>query len=204
MANQYLFEPMAQQMAAARHELFLTAQKGVDGLNERLENNISVLPTAKKDLVGNGEVDGVISGLEELFHKDIGVQTSPQLESEVGNEKVESVGDDVVQRHASKLQELRGRIQSLLGSSKDVLEEDQATVSTFGDLQTYLEELAYEVRKPALSWENKYGAEDSGSRNHNTRPDEISKFKAEIRSVKGALLSARNFPSSGAGIIRIR
>ena len=193
-------------MAAARHELFVTAQRGVDGLNGRLEDHVSVMPVTKGVLDGHGEGDSVASDPEELFHRDVGVQTSSKFEDEGGEEEGEGgmVGDDVVQRHTVRMQELKGQIQLLSDSSKDALEEDQATASIVGDLQAYLDELIYGGRKSAFSWENKYGLEGTGSRNSNTRMDEVSKFKAEIRSLKGALLSARNFPSGGAGNVRIR
>ncbi|CAF9924254.1 MAG: hypothetical protein GOMPHAMPRED_003568 [Gomphillus americanus] len=200
LANRYLFEPMAVEMASARHELFETAQKGVVSLNERLEKNVSVLPVTRRSGVEDGE-DSVVSDPEELFHRDIGVQTSPGFEATDGNMGNASA-EDAMGKQASKLQELKQHVKTLSETGKQALEEEEATRSVVGDLQAYLDELAYGGRKSTFSWENEYGSGSLGGRGNSGKVDEIAKFKAEIRSVKGALLSARNFPASSNGILR--
>ena len=193
---------MAVEMTSARHELFETAQKGVGGLNERLEKNVSILPATQRFGIGDGD-ESFVSDPEELFHRDVGVQTSPGFE--VTDDSMENASTkDATDKHASKLQELKQHVETLSESGKEALEEEKATRSTVGDLQAYLEELAYGGRKSAFSWENDYGSGNPGGRGNSGKLDEIAKFKAEIRSVKGALLSARNFPASSNGNLRGR
>ena len=52
-----------------------------------------------------------------------------------------------------------------------------------------------------MNFNNGYGGSmaGAGSGNGSERDDEIARVKAEIRGVKGVLLSARNFPAGGRG-----
>ncbi|KAI9871145.1 MAG: hypothetical protein M1830_003264, partial [Pleopsidium flavum] len=73
-------------------------------------------------------------------------------------------------------------------------------------LQTYLDGLAYS--SPSYVNSSAYGTYSGvGGSTGNTivGDDGIAQMKAEIRAVKGVLLSARNFPgSAGRGGVRIR
>jgi hypothetical protein len=61
------------------------------------------------------------------------------------------------------------------------------------DLQGYLEDLMYGRRGGSFHWNSTAKAPE----------DEIEKVKKEIRGVKGALLSARNFPAASVGRARV-
>jgi hypothetical protein len=198
IASKYLFEPMAEQMGIARHELFDTAQKGTKELNQKLEKVISVVPHQPALTAAGDDIESVASDPDELFHRDIGVQTSPKLEDDTSSNASSSSSESTstTTRHASRLTDIKAHLSALSESSEDVLEEDEATRSVVRDLQTYLEELAHGGKRPTFSWEQGYGVTPVAK---DEKLDEIARFKSEIRSVKGVLLSARNFPGSGAG-----
>ncbi|KAI4143361.1 MAG: hypothetical protein LQ340_007034, partial [Diploschistes diacapsis] len=130
--------------------------------------------------------------------------TSPGLatESDEG-EGEEEAPKAMAEGHAERLNSIRTHLSELSETGRDALETEEETRTGLGNLQAYLEELAYGGAKSAMSWEGGYGplGEPMGGarRPQGSSMDEVAKFKAEIRSVKGVLLSARNFPSGGLG-----
>ncbi|KAL9622343.1 MAG: hypothetical protein Q9160_003354 [Pyrenula sp. 1 TL-2023] len=79
--------------------------------------------------------------------------------------------------------------------------------TTLSALKTYLDTLKYGGGGGGTTYDRSYSnSYDYGDYNNSnnksrgglvgTEDDEVARFKAEIRSVKGALLSARNFPSA--------
>ena len=79
---------------------------------------------------------------------------------------------------------------------------DEEARHRVSELQGYLEDLAYGGR----SRENGFGIGVVGNNAGNGGReglDEVAKLKQEIKSMKGVLLSARNFPAGGLGRGRI-
>ena len=83
-----------------------------------------------------------------------------------------------VTKQTTQLKDLHSELSSLVPAS----EVDNILETRLSELRTYLGGMAYGGN---LQF-GKVGGEET---------DEISKVKAEIRGVKGVLLSARNFPS---------
>jgi hypothetical protein len=134
-----------------------TAQTNLDKLIERLEGMV----TMKED-----ESDGDPT---ELFHRDIGIQTSPP----------ES-------RSTSPTPDQASQLATITTHFKELEEEDDLELSTtINVLKEYLDSLAYVA--PVYNYS--YNAPKDEN-------DEISRLKTEIRALKGAMLSTRSFPKS--------
>ena len=71
------------------------------------------------------------------------------------------------------------------------------------DLKNYLSGLTYGTAgtKQLFGYDNTFGVDVKNSKEPQ---DEIAKFKAEIRSVKGTLLSSRRFPPGGVNGVLAR
>ena len=220
--NKYLLTPMVESLTAARHSLFEGTITNLDEMNKKLENAVSVIPA----VVDAGECNGKKSGQRdsqegdtdseasdptELFHRDIGVQTSPDISttesSGIGLEERDGAAVLPMEEHTERLHAIRKHLVDLSETSGDTLTAQEEARSSLGDLQAYLEELAYGGGKSALRFEGGFGplGEPLGASrgSADSKVDEVARFKADIRSVKGALLSARNFPSGGLGRGRV-
>lgn len=170
------------------------------------------------------ETDSAASDPTELFHRDIATQTTPDLDPSSANTTLTSTAPadeqkDCEEEHlkAVKAHHLRLR---MISSHLDefVNMENEASNSTvagsnfdnrLSELQTYLNSLTYSA--PSYMNSTLYGgyggdagtadgkAGDTGKSTGIAKAEEdaITSFKTDIRGVKGALLSARNFPGKG-------
>ena len=217
-ASEYLVKPMLATLTNARHELANTAQENLQKLNEKLEQNVSVIPahlTARKtsptDEDESNDTDSVTSDPTELFHRDVGTQTSLESSqaSVAATEKNNQTPDaptQAVNKHMSRLESIQSQLKEVNDIDKDSSTLDDDMRSRLSDLHHYLDGLVYAAPSYSASTPS-YGlysttsnGVDSGSMGVKKAEDEaIASFKAEIRGVKGALLSARNFPTSRGG-----
>lgn len=187
--SEYIVNPMLELLSAARHSLFETANANLRTLTEKLEQIVSFLPdTASSGKIIPQETDdsSTVSDPAELFHRSAATQTSPHLSRSTSfiSSKASDPSPLTTDQHL-RLQTLHASLSDLLTSNDAQMDSSQRVKGHVNDLQNYLDSLAYgnlmtPTGLPGDSW----------------KEDEISKVKAEIRSVKGVLLSARNFPSS--------
>lgn len=216
-ANKYLVQPMLESLTSARHELADTAFQNLEKLNSKLESTVSHVPYTSSSAVlkrkagedhDEDELESIDSDPTELFHRDIATQTSPLLSRHTSLGSSLSLNHmhrdaDPTSAQSSRLYTIHTSLASLLSSATPSSISPNATESlksTVEDLQTYLDNLqfsnnsintsnydhiypGFEVQKTAMK-KGKAGEDD-----------EAEKFKAEIRAVKGALLSSRMFPA---------
>jgi hypothetical protein len=199
--SQYLLKPMLETLSVARHQLYETASKNIQTLNESLEEIVSVVPVtvaAKSGRHTDNEVDedgeSDISDPTELFHRDTGTQTSPPFSSRGSSFSVSSTeyqGSSVPTPPMSttKLLKLHANLSAVLDSATSVSDEDDTIIHGINNLKSYLNDITYGRNALALR----------GELNRSNIDDELSKVKAEIRGVKGVLLSAKSFPGVAAG-----
>ncbi len=181
--SKFVINPMLDSLITARHSLFETASTNLKTLNEKLEKTVSSVPStpipASNDPSSIHDEDADTEATE-FFHRSTATQTSPSLSR--SNSSVSSQAPQTPPSSTStqsiKLQTLHSQLSSLMPSS----EPDNTLETRLSDLQTYLGGMAYGGNLQ----NGKVGGEEM---------DEVSKVKAEIRGVKGVLLSARNFPS---------
>lgn len=208
--SKYLINPMMETLTEARHDFATHSQEQLKLINRKLSSVISVDPNARggwkqeqeaaggeryKDTAGEDEDEDPT----ELFHRDFGTQTSPDLLKDTsGSDTSSSDGEDSKSKNdpnmqALKLQNLAAYCTSI--SSGDLIDstEDQSTLTVMRVLKDYLESLAY----PGYSSTGVCGGGSSNSSTTGGKKEETEsdRFKSEIRGIKGTLLSARNFPS---------
>ncbi|OQD72379.1 hypothetical protein PENDEC_c021G05669 [Penicillium decumbens] len=219
-ASEYLVKPMIANLTSARHDLASTAQTNLTKLNEKLEENVSVIPahlTARKTASNeegeeNEDDDSVTSDPTELFHRDIGTQTIPDITPspalEISNPLQTPV--EAVNNHISRLDAIRSQLTEINEFERESSNLDDSARTCITDLRHYLDGLIYFSPKHSISTPS-YGLYGGNVSNNNppagvrkSEEDAIASFRADIRGVKGALLSARNFPASRGGRLGVR
>ncbi|GAE00222.1 peroxisomal membrane anchor protein, putative [Paecilomyces variotii No. 5] len=224
-ASEYLVKPMLQDLNEARHDLAQTTQRNLRELNGKLEQNVSMIPpyptrsAAAKNGDDVSDADSITSDPTELFHRDIATQTTPDLSRTESNQALSSDLDEAdsasdptkpVASHVGRLQTIRSHMQEFLEAENKARIPDDLVRDRLSELQSYLDGLTYSGSSYLSN--NPYGVYASGSTDNSSssgvatgilkgEEDAISEIKSEIRGVKGALLSARNFPSGRGGRI---
>lgn len=218
-ASEYLVKPMLASLTSARHELATTAQENLTKLNEKLEQNVSVIPahlnarkaSSDEEEEYKDDSDSVTSDPTELFHRDIGTQTTPDVspspETMAKTENPLDAPVEAVNHHKGRLDSIQSQLKEITEMEKGSTTLDDSMRARLTDLHHYLDGLIYAA--PAYtaaggsyglySGNTSSGMDSSSTGVRKAEDEAIASFKAEIRGVKGALLSARNFPASRGG-----
>lgn len=196
-ASTFLVKPTAASLTDARHDFASHSQTKIDELNERLSTLVSKIPEAKSatEDAESDDAESVASDPTELFHRDIGTQTSPaisppppttkaQLEATVVDKQNERLA--VIQSH---LNEMLAGVQAGEQPAKDRLEATNK-------LRHHLDDMMYKVQTANI-WNGGFGADQKAAE----ADDAIEQVKKEVRGVKGVLLSAKRFAPVSAGRI---
>ncbi|KAI1923951.1 hypothetical protein LOZ66_004263 [Ophidiomyces ophidiicola] len=217
-ASEFLIKPMIASLTEARQELAETTKRNLSTLNDKLEKNVSTIPPSAITIrrtepsEEDEETDSITSDPTELFHRDIATQTGPELEKlptaqPSTSEPVDARSDAerALDNHVSRIKSLSSQLHDVLYSETQTDSAYTNTKDRLSDLQTYLDSLTYS--SPAYLSSSLYGAYGDDSRDgksgmSNGEADAISAFRAEVRSAKGVLLSARNFPAGSRGTVR--
>lgn len=175
--NKYLIEPMVASLSSARHSLFETASSNLSTLNKKLEEAASKFP---EDSFHSGASDVGSEGSDpaRFFTRSAATQTSPGLSgsSSLASSEPLGHGSSPVQLQEAALSDIHDRLDDLRAEDPEAA---NPVKDSLDELRTYLEGLAYNRNQTRDMWNQ----------------DPITKVKAEITSMKGLLLSARNFPS---------
>lgn len=181
--SKYIVEPMIESLTAARHSLSQIAASNLDTLNSKLESCVSKIPGGSLQPDDDGsDVESISSDPARFFNRSTATQTSPHLSrstSSTSSEVLQSASPSQLQENS--VTEIYNRLANI--QPTDATSQVKTSIS---DLRKYLDGLLH-----ANSGQN-------GKLWEKPKPDEYIKLKAEIRGVKGVLLSARNFPSSAA------
>ncbi|RDW90326.1 peroxisomal membrane protein PEX14 [Aspergillus mulundensis] len=221
-ASEYLVKPMISALTDARLDLAHTTEENLKKLNEKLEQNVSQLPpslTAKLTTsTGHSEedIESITSDPTELFHRDIGTQTSHDLIQTPSTTSTSTVAETTsndptvaVTTHQKRLETIGAHLRELEDAQSQSSTLHDTTRSRISDLHHYLDRLMY-AKNSHLYSSLSYGGYstpgiDTGAAATGVgkaEEDAIAGFRAEIRGVKGALLSARNFPSGRSAGLR--
>lgn len=224
-ASEFLVKPMLKSLGDARHDLAETTLSNLSILNEKLEKNVSKIPAHISQSEKLGEEDeetddaeSITSDPTEVFHRDIATQTSPALTNEINDDFPTSSAEEdsedgslkIVDSHTKSLTQITSHLQELVSDYTTSGELDDSMRDRVSDLQTYLDGLKYSSYNSFLNnnamYNNSYSIPSGDTSRSGARSKEeeaFSAFRTEIRGVKGALLSARNFPSGRpAGVTR--
>lgn len=230
VANKLLFSPMLEDLTTARHTLYTSTQENISTLNEKLSSTVSVIPPDGKEGQVKGDKDdkddgesSIASDPSELFSRDAGVQTSPsdlvpglsQSANPFWGATAQATQNPRIHQQ-NKLKELHKNLEEVSESSTDALDADTEARARMSELKGMLEDMAYGRGSGGLSGLRSGGtsggfdlrtmsADGPGGmwtgKKEESGEDEVAKMRAEIKSFKGLLLSARSFPA-GNGVGR--
>ena len=194
---------MVNTLTDARISLHDTANQDLTKLVSKLESTVSELPPPKpsKSLPTDAPTkdDDAASSYDdptELFHRDIGVQTSlpasPTLRSAQPQPPPgQLLAPNPTARQMQHLARLTAAVKSLNEGLDDHTE-------SLGDVQTVMDMLKQDLDKLSAAAATDFvgGFSLYGAAGKNEPDDEIKRAKENIRRVKGVLLSTRSFPAS--------
>lgn len=198
----FILAPMSTRLAESRHELFEHTKEKLDDFNTKLADVVSVDPAHRAKSTTSEAADDVSeagSDPTELFHRDVGTQTTPTL-----SRKSSNLGEDddtsttashvrrvyIITSHAKELEEMQAAQEESRNSLRTAV----------SDLTLYLTEMSYQTPyynpMPGL-----YGGTYGLPGGKDGKIDQVEAVKADIRAVKGVLLNARNFPAGGLSTV---
>ncbi|RYP58421.1 hypothetical protein DL769_008960 [Monosporascus sp. CRB-8-3] len=189
----YVVNPMVDNLNDSRSDYYSHVNEKLGELVERLENAASEVPYKNGKLVlksrataddrAHEETESTFSDPTELFHRDIGTQTSPLLNP--SSSAASSSAENPVDKQASRLSALRASLHEL-NDMYTRRTEDSA------DLNATLRSIRDDVDNLALPPPTEYAMMHNSAQRQN---DEFKRTKDAIRSVKGMFLSTRSFPT---------
>ncbi|CAD0093633.1 unnamed protein product [Aureobasidium mustum] len=202
--SKYIIAPMADNLNDARHDLFEHTGNHVSGFNNKLTKLVSTVPSSAKSLpstpadLADFDTDSITSDPTELFHRDVGTQTSPSLSrrTSISSDTEVMKPDTVPLKQANRLEIMKSHLSELLEGTENNGTSNQTLQTSISETRHYLDGLYY--TPPSYSW-NADNSLNASNASKDKQPDAAVTLKAEIRGVKGVLLSAKRFPSVGRG-----
>lgn len=216
-ASKFIVQPMLESLTEARHELADVAREDLEKLNTKLESTVSHVPyfasssgiviQGKKDQEDNDDSESIDSDPTELFHRDMATQTSPgrSRSSSLSSSTRELSAQDPTATQSSRLRSLHSTLSSLLTSTETHFSQDRLQEQV-GGLQGVLDKMEASFNPFQVDYGSTFASfggaavedKDKGKPKKPAADNEATKFKAEIRALKGAFLSSRNFPTARA------
>ncbi|KEQ83402.1 hypothetical protein M438DRAFT_260719, partial [Aureobasidium pullulans EXF-150] len=198
--SKYIIAPMAENLNDARHDLFEHTTDHVTEFNDKLSKLVSTVPSSAKSLpqtpaeFADFDNESITSDPTELFHRDVGTQTSPSLSRRPSvASDIEVIRPDTVPlKQTNRLEIMKSHISEILEASESNGASNQTLQESISETRHYLDGLYY--TPPSYSWNADNSLNTSGT-SKDKQPDAAVALKAEIRGVKGVLLSAKRFPS---------
>ncbi|KAI1649468.1 peroxisomal membrane anchor protein conserved region-domain-containing protein [Daldinia loculata] len=194
----FAINPMIGSLNDARTDYYAHVSEKLGQLVEKLEDTASEVPyhngkplKSRLDEGSYADDESTFSDPTELFHRDIGTQTSPVMMNQEFGSSTNSLADKPIDSQARRLTALRASLREI--SDMHVRHAEGAA-----DLNSLLREVRDEVDKiglpPMMDFSSIHGGLGYG---RSTEPtDEVKKTKDAIRSIKGMFLSSRSFPTT--------
>lgn len=216
-ATKHLVSPMVSSLTQARVELHEHANDHLTNLVDRLEQAVSEIPpgyhaagaaAAGKSHGHNNKLltddddntsnSSTYDDPTELFHRDVGVQTSappsPQQPAPTYLNPLSAANPrtpaEQTQHQADRLKRLSVGVRGLALDVVHQVEEMEATKGVLDTFGSELHNLTYPPESFGVGSNYLYGSSRAEPE------DEIKRVKTSIRAMKGVLLSTRNFPAS--------
>ena len=197
-ASKFLVTPLSLSLADARHDLAQHSQSKLDELNTRLTALATKLPPAKKDAATSDtdtDVSSETSDPTELYHRDMGTQTSPlpsrRPSSSFSSFEAEKKKDPLT-HSTTVLAILNSHLNDLLARAEGLEQPNKDRQESMNRLRSYVDTLMYASPGSYGMWNS--SAEEGEREKKGREEDVIEEVKREIRGVKGVLLSAKRFP----------
>lgn len=184
-SSKYIVAPMVETQTEARQDFHATTLTKLDSIVAKLEKTVSEVPPRKSTSIEDTPSEA--EDPTEMFHRDMGTQTSPLATPGIGDGKEEKGA----KKHAGQLAKLSKTLTDLKNEVR-AQSEDMEDIKTIVDVfRDELDAMTYAGQNDYLAGYDVYG------RSRKAEPDdEIRKVRDNIRRVKGVLLSTRNFPAS--------
>ncbi|KAI0192719.1 peroxin 14/17 [Xylaria flabelliformis] len=188
--------PMVDNLNEARSEYYAHVNERLSQLVEKLEGAVSEVPykngkPLKSQLQDRAMDDNesITSDPTELFHRDVGTQTSP-APSIIGTASdASNSSEKPVDIQVNRLSAISASLRELTLIHTQKAESNADLRSAIGEIRDQVDKLAY----PPVQDFSTFGGLGFGQ---STEPDdEFKKTKDAIRSVKGVFLSSRSFPA---------
>lgn len=195
--SKYIIAPMAQNLAESRHEFAAHAQEQLLELNKKLGEAVSVDPAtkAKKSVSEMGDdVSEADSDPTELYHRDYGTQTTPNLSRRPSI--AEKDAHPTVTAQESRLKIISSHLNEISANRTTSRASQDSLQTKVSDLTSYLNDMSYQNQYYS-SMGGLYGGSYGLPSGKDGKKDQIEILKQDIRAVKGVFLSARNFPTGG-------
>ncbi|EXJ54147.1 hypothetical protein A1O7_09484 [Cladophialophora yegresii CBS 114405] len=212
-ASKYLIQPTLESLTEARHSLAETAKADLETLNTKLESTVSHVPYipsvsalhSQHQKPKDDDLESTDSDPTELFHRDIATQTSPHPTHTTSLWSGDDYDDalpaqDPTTSQSSRLRSLHSTLSSLVSSQTTHFSQDRLQES-MSDLQSTLHKLEasydpFQIDYTSTGFSSYSADKSSSDKSAKKDASEATKFKNEIRALKGAFLSSRNFPTA--------
>lgn len=194
-AARFVVNPMVENLNQARSDYYTHVSERLAPVVEKLEGVVSEVPYKNGKALRHADADGdAASDISyddptELFHRDVGTQTSPQASSPANS--APGSPESAVDGHARRLARLNAAVREV--SDMKIKRAEESV-----DLHALLREVRDDVDKLAYPPPPDYTSFGLGLGRPSEADDEYKKTKDAIRSVKGLFLSARMFPTAAA------
>ncbi|KAL9113270.1 MAG: hypothetical protein Q9227_002605 [Pyrenula ochraceoflavens] len=211
--KEYILNPMLSKLTEARLDLSALALSNLQNLTERLAVQVPHAPLALQKPSNDfdkSDTDSLASDPTELFHRDTATQTTPSLPQSPTTAFPDPYDYDYdptpqamnpSTSQTASLDRLNFSLTSFKSQSDSAESFETSISDSLSGLKSYLDSLTYGGYESYYTHNS--GSERKGglaaAATKKQEDDELSRFRTETRSLKGALLSARNFPAGGNG-----
>lgn len=205
--SKYIIAPMAANLSEARHDLAEHTASHLGTMTDKLGHLVSTIPSSVKLISGTSDSDdtedleSTVSDPTELFHRDVGTQTSPLATpaSESPSNAPPPESESTISRQEARLKILHSHMSELLANSETNATTNDDIATGVDEFRHYLDTMVYSP--PAYQYHpgDTVWTPPSTPRGEK-KDDAVAAFKTEIRGVKGVLLSAKRFPSAAAAV----
>lgn len=199
-ASKYLVTPMSASLTEARHDFATHSQSKLDEMNQRLEKLVSKIPAGAKTAQSQDEnavgedTDSETSDPTELYHRDMGTQTSPpqsRRSSSSSDDSTQAKKKDPTTYETDRLSALNSHLNELLDASSRVETVNKERQDSLNKLRHDVDSMMYGSIGGVNIWTQ---TEEAAKKREKEQQDAVEELKKEIRGVKGVLLSAKRFP----------
>ncbi|KAI0019832.1 peroxisomal membrane anchor protein conserved region-domain-containing protein [Xylariomycetidae sp. FL0641] len=208
-AARFVVNPMVDSLNESRSDYYEHVNEKLGTLVEKLEGAVSEVPYKNgKPLPrtrGSDEtpyvddLESTYSDPTELFHRDIGTQTSPDdmpasSGTQTGSGSSAKGEKSVIDAQAERLGRISASLRELQLQKAQKADETADLTTLLRGVRDEVDNIAY---PPPMDFASIHGGGLGYGRSAEP-DDEVRKTKDAIRSVKGLFLSARSFPAVGA------
>ncbi|KAF3025678.1 hypothetical protein E8E14_013894 [Neopestalotiopsis sp. 37M] len=195
-AARFIVAPMVDTLTESRSEYYDHVNTKLSTFVEKLEGVVSEVPYKNGKLPKldvDGDDNSSYGDPSEMFHRDVGTQTSPFIPDYSSPE----VGGKAVDQQARRLEQLTTSLKELSAMYTTQAENSSSLQLALQGIRDDVDKLGHNEG----AYSSLYGGSGFGISSSDPN-DEIKKTKDAIRTVKGMFLSSRMFPPPGTASAR--